>query len=80
MPMIRRIPGFAIALLFATAGTVPAQVGTTDTRLLSQPAASANGRWIPQLDRAVAWVMEELRKNPPATLKRPVFRDKTKAP
>jgi len=34
----------------------------------------------PQLDRAIVWVMEELRKNPPATLKRPVFRDKTKAP
>ena len=34
----------------------------------------------PQLDRAIAWVKEELRKNPPATPKRPVFRDKTKAP
>jgi len=34
----------------------------------------------PQLDRAIGWVMEELRKNPPAMPKRPVFRDKTKAP
>jgi tricorn protease len=34
----------------------------------------------PQLERAIAWVMEELRKNPPATLKRPAFRDKTRAP
>jgi tricorn protease len=34
----------------------------------------------PQLERAIAWVMEELRKNPPAWPKRPAFRDKTKAP
>jgi tricorn protease len=34
----------------------------------------------PQLERAIAWVMEELRKNPTPVLKRPPFRDKTRAP
>jgi len=34
----------------------------------------------PQLERAIAWVKEELRKNPPAEVKRPEFRDKTRAP
>ncbi len=34
----------------------------------------------PQLERAIAWVKEELRKNPPAEPARPPFRDKTKAP
>ncbi|HEX7023326.1 MAG TPA: PDZ domain-containing protein, partial [Gemmatimonadales bacterium] len=34
----------------------------------------------PQLERAIAWVMEELKKNPPATPRRPAFRDKTRAP
>ena len=34
----------------------------------------------PQLERAIAWVTEELRKNPPATPKRPPFPDKTIRP
>jgi tricorn protease len=34
----------------------------------------------PQLERAIAWVKEELRKNPPGEVKRPEFRDKTRAP
>jgi tricorn protease len=34
----------------------------------------------PQLERAIAWVKEELRKNPPTEVKRPEFRDKTRAP
>jgi tricorn protease len=34
----------------------------------------------PQLERAIAWVEEELRKNPPVTPKRPAFPDKTKKP
>ena len=34
----------------------------------------------PQLERAIAWVKEELRKNPPADVKRPEFKDKTRAP
>jgi tricorn protease len=34
----------------------------------------------PQLDRAIGWVMAELKKNPTVALKRPAFRDKTKAP
>jgi tricorn protease len=34
----------------------------------------------PQLDRAIAWVMAELKKNPTVALKRPGFPDKTKAP
>ena len=34
----------------------------------------------PQLERAIAWVMEELKKHPAEALKRPAFRDKTKAP
>ncbi len=34
----------------------------------------------PQLDRAISWVMEELRKNPPAKPTRPAFPDKTKRP
>ena len=34
----------------------------------------------PQLERAIAWVLDELKKNPPVALKRPAFRDKTKAP
>jgi len=33
-------PLACLALLAATAGTLPAQISTTDTRLLSQPAAS----------------------------------------
>jgi tricorn protease len=34
----------------------------------------------PQLERAIAWVKEELRKNPPVEVKRPELRDKTRAP
>lgn len=34
----------------------------------------------PQLERAISTVMDELKKNPPVTPKRPPFRDKTKAP
>ncbi|HLB54921.1 MAG TPA: PDZ domain-containing protein [Gemmatimonadales bacterium] len=34
----------------------------------------------PQLERAIAWVTEELRKNPPVNPKRPPFPDKTKRP
>jgi tricorn protease len=34
----------------------------------------------PQLERAIAWVLEELRKNPPKAVKRPAYPDKTKAP
>lgn len=34
----------------------------------------------PQLDRAIAWVMEELRKNPPTKPSRPPYPDKTKRP
>lgn len=34
----------------------------------------------PQLERAIAWVTEELRKNPPVTPKRPAYPDKTKKP
>ena len=34
----------------------------------------------PQLDRAIGWVMAELKKNPAVALKRPAFPDKTKAP
>ena len=34
----------------------------------------------PQLERAIAWVTEELRKNPPMSPKRPAFPDKTKRP
>jgi tricorn protease len=34
----------------------------------------------PQLERAIAWVMEELGKNPPVEVTRPEFRDKTRAP
>jgi tricorn protease len=34
----------------------------------------------PQLERAIAWVKEELRKHPPTEVKRPEFRDKTRAP
>jgi tricorn protease len=30
----------------------------------------------PQLERAIAWVMDELRKNPPPTVKRPPYPDK----
>ena len=36
----RRTPG-AVVLLLAAAAPAPAQISTTDTRLLSQPAASA---------------------------------------
>ena len=34
----------------------------------------------PQLERAIAWVKEELAKNPPKAVKRPAYRDKTRAP
>lgn len=34
----------------------------------------------PQLDRAISWVMAELKKNPAVALKRPAFPDKTRAP
>ncbi|HEX9755393.1 MAG TPA: PDZ domain-containing protein, partial [Gemmatimonadales bacterium] len=34
----------------------------------------------PQLERAIEWVKEELRKNPPVTPKRPPFPDKTARP
>jgi tricorn protease len=34
----------------------------------------------PQLERAIAWVMEELRRHPPETPTRPPFPDKTRAP
>lgn len=34
----------------------------------------------PQLERAIAWVKEELAKNPPKDVKRPAYRDKTRAP
>jgi len=34
----------------------------------------------PQLERAIAWVQEELRKNPPRTPKRPPYPDKTSRP
>ncbi|MHB1327249.1 MAG: S41 family peptidase [Gemmatimonadales bacterium] len=34
----------------------------------------------PQLDRAIAWVMDELRKNPPTKPSRPAYPDKTKRP
>jgi tricorn protease len=34
----------------------------------------------PQLERAIAWVNEELRKNPPQNPRRPAFPDKTKRP
>jgi len=34
----------------------------------------------PQLDRAIGWVMAELKKNPTVALKRPAFPDKTRAP
>lgn len=34
----------------------------------------------PQLDRAISWVMAELKKSPAVALKRPAFPDKTKAP
>ncbi len=34
----------------------------------------------PQLERAIAWVKEELRKNPPVTPKRPVYPDKSWKP
>ncbi|HKP30554.1 MAG TPA: S41 family peptidase, partial [Gemmatimonadales bacterium] len=34
----------------------------------------------PQLERAIAYVMDELRKNPPKTFKRPPYPDKTTRP
>ncbi len=34
----------------------------------------------PQLERAIAWVQEELRKNPPKAVKRPPYPDKTARP
>jgi tricorn protease len=34
----------------------------------------------PQLERAIAWVKEELAKNPPKDVKRPAYRDKTRVP
>jgi len=34
----------------------------------------------PQLERAIEWVKEELRKNPPKSLKRPPYPDKTTTP
>jgi tricorn protease len=34
----------------------------------------------PQLERAIAWISEELKKNPPVNPKRPAFPDKTKRP
>jgi tricorn protease len=34
----------------------------------------------PQLERAIAWVTEELKKNPPSSPKRPPFPDKLKRP
>ncbi len=34
----------------------------------------------PQLERAIAWITEELRKNPPLSPKRPAFPDKTRRP
>jgi tricorn protease len=34
----------------------------------------------PQLERAIAWVMDELKKNPPVKPKRPPFPDRVRTP
>jgi len=50
-----------------------------DIEVEQTPAALAAGH-DPQLERAIEVVMGELRKNPPAAPKRPVYPDKTKKP
>jgi tricorn protease len=50
-----------------------------DVDVEQTPAEVIAGR-DPQLERAIAIVMAELKKNPPATPKRPPFPDRTKVP
>jgi tricorn protease len=50
-----------------------------DVEVEQTPAAVIAGR-DPQLERAIAIVMEELKKNPPAVAKRPPYPVKTERP
>ena len=69
-----------LAIWTADAGYVVENVGIPpDVSVEQTPKDVINGH-DPQLERAILWVMDELRKHPMPVLKRPPYPDKTKAP
>jgi tricorn protease len=69
-----------LAIWTADGGYVVENVGIPpDVSVEQTPKDVINGH-DPQLERAIAWVMDELRKHPVPALKRPPYPDKTKAP
>ena len=61
-------------------GWIVENVGVPPTIEVEQVPADVIAGRDPQLERAISYVMEELRKNPPAKAKRPAYPDKTVKP
>lgn len=61
-------------------GWIVENVGVPPTIEVEQTPADVIAGRDPQLERAIAYVMEELRKNPPTKAKRPPYPDKTVKP
>ena len=69
-----------LAIWSPDGGFIVENVGIPPDMAVEQtPKDVINGR-DPQLERAIGWVMDELKKNPAPVVRRPAYPDKTKAP